>query len=208
MWLQWVEGYKASLWSWIKPLYLFSFLSFVSSRSSSSSLTLSHSHSFSLVVCVSRFRPSLSFIAGSLPKWVVNKSSHFLAPRVSHLQIKADSVSVFVDVLILCALRLCRVKWVSRCQMLNFSSTYSRNVLFAVFVCLLADMCTFVEIGWRFSREQPGRNEESLYAQNRSSTKCANPTQTIHADDFNAMQWIQKWFSFWDLKGVFFKYHS
>lgn len=30
---------------------------------------------------------ALSLFAGSLPKWVVNRSSHYLAPRVSNLQI-------------------------------------------------------------------------------------------------------------------------
>lgn len=45
--------------------------------------------------------------------------------------------------------------------MLNVSSADFRCLLFAVVVCLLEDVCTFVEIGQRFSREHPGMNEES-----------------------------------------------
>lgn len=76
--------------------------------------------------------------------------------------------------------------------MLNVSSTYSRNKLFAVGVCLLANVCTFVEIGQRFSREPPGKNEESLdaHVKNRSSTKCTNHSQTINTDDSSAMNTV------------------
>lgn len=118
------------------------------------SLTFILPHSHTLCVSLSLLNLlllTLSVFAGSLPKWVVNKSSHYLAPRVSNLQINTDSVSV------LCVCRHVNpqaLHWGSvqhsenYAHLMSVKSTVSskhsikHNCFLYVFVCLR--VCTYL----------------------------------------------------------------